>query len=127
MKDIDPSAGRDVLAGNGLIVIPAYDQSLGIQYLQIIYNALVLYKSPAHPLERISLSGIREENSVMADTGSRQKRLGIFRKLFRVTLVDWFCVRSAGSQGRVMHFRYEDKNSRWDQSWNQRMHFIHYW
>ena len=49
MEDVDSSTGRDVVAGDGLIVITAYDQSVGAQHLQIIRNALVLYKSTAHP------------------------------------------------------------------------------
>ena len=48
VEDIDSSTGRDVVAGHGLIVIPADDQSAGVQHLQIIHNALVLYKSSAH-------------------------------------------------------------------------------
>ena len=32
MKDADASAGRDVVAANGLIVIAAYDLSVGCQY-----------------------------------------------------------------------------------------------
>ena len=38
----------DVVAGDGLTVITADDQSVGAQHLQIIRNALIMYKSSAH-------------------------------------------------------------------------------
>ena len=55
MENVDPSAGRDVIAGDGLIVITADDQSVGAQHLQIIRNALVLYKSSAHPDDLLAI------------------------------------------------------------------------
>ena len=39
MENVHPSTGGDVVAGDGLIVITADDQSVGAQHLQIICNA----------------------------------------------------------------------------------------
>ena len=55
MEDVDSSARSDVVAGDGLIVIPADDQSVGAQHLQIIRYALVLYKSSAHPDDLLAI------------------------------------------------------------------------